>query len=130
ALGREPATVTGGMTFAGGPLNSYALHGLATMVGVLRGAPGSRGLVTSVSGFLTKYGGSTWSTTPPPSPWTAADVTMAAAERCGAHHDEAEQLPGPAVVVARTVEHARNGSTRSVSILEGATGVRTVEIDR
>ena len=29
-------TVTGGLTFAGGPLNNYVMHSIATMVGVLR----------------------------------------------------------------------------------------------
>ena len=33
------STVTGGMRFAGGPWNNYAMHGLATMVDVLRGRP-------------------------------------------------------------------------------------------
>ena len=35
----RPLTVTGGMRFSGGPWNNYAMHGLATMVGVLRGGP-------------------------------------------------------------------------------------------
>ena len=30
-------TVTGGLTFAGGPLNNYVTHSIATMAGVLRG---------------------------------------------------------------------------------------------
>ena len=37
-------TVTGGMTFAGGPWNNYVTHGVATMVGVLREDPGDLGL--------------------------------------------------------------------------------------
>ena len=32
----RPLTVTGGMTFAGGPGNNYGTHSLAAMVGVLR----------------------------------------------------------------------------------------------
>ena len=33
----RPLTVTGGLTFAGGPWNNYVTHAIATMVEVLRG---------------------------------------------------------------------------------------------
>ena len=36
-------TVTGGLSFAGGPWNNYVTHSIATMVGVLRDDPGSVG---------------------------------------------------------------------------------------
>ncbi|MDE0224966.1 MAG: hypothetical protein OXP28_07520 [Gammaproteobacteria bacterium] len=51
----RPLTVTGGMAFAGGPLNNYAMHGIARMTEVLRGTPGEVGLVTGNGGFLTKH---------------------------------------------------------------------------
>ena len=38
----RPLTVTGGMSFAGGPWNNYPCHGIATMAGRLRDDPGSR----------------------------------------------------------------------------------------
>lgn len=52
---REP-TVTGGLTFAGGPANNYVTHSLAAMVGVLREHPADRGLCTAVGWYLTKHG--------------------------------------------------------------------------
>jgi acetyl-CoA C-acetyltransferase len=58
-------TVTGGLTFAGGPWNNYVSHALATMAGVLRADPGSYGLVWGNGGFLTKHAVGVWSTTPP-----------------------------------------------------------------
>jgi acetyl-CoA C-acetyltransferase len=67
ALGLEDGrdlTLTGGMTFAGGPLNSYALHALATLVARLRETPGSLGLVTANGGYITKYAAAIFSTTP------------------------------------------------------------------
>ena len=73
-LGRQ-LTVTGGMAYAGGPLNSAALHGVATMVDVLRADPGSVGIVTAVSGMLTKHGAVALSTTPPADGFTVGDVT-------------------------------------------------------
>lgn len=59
-------TVTGGMTFAGGPWNNYVMHSIATMVEVLRDDPGSLGLCTGNGGFLTKHAFGVYSTEPPP----------------------------------------------------------------
>ena len=47
-------TITGGMSFAGGPLNSYVLHSLAKMVSKIRKTKDSSGIVTGVSGMMTK----------------------------------------------------------------------------
>src|SRR5690606_6315586 len=46
----RPLTVTGGLSFAGGPWNDYVTHAIATMVGVLRADPGALGLVTANGG--------------------------------------------------------------------------------
>ncbi len=59
ALGLDPTrrvTETGGMTFAGGPLNNFVIQAWVEMVERLRRDPGAMGLVTAVSGFLTKQG--------------------------------------------------------------------------
>lgn len=53
--GRAP-TVTGGLTFAGGPANGYVLHALATLVGRLREDPSAYGVSTAVGWYLTKHG--------------------------------------------------------------------------
>lgn len=49
-------TVTGGLTFAGGPANGYVLHALATLVGRLREDPTGFGVSTAVGWYLTKHG--------------------------------------------------------------------------
>src|SRR4029077_19523522 len=51
----RPLTVTGGLSFAGGPWNNYVMHSIATMAERLREAPGARGLVTANGGFITKH---------------------------------------------------------------------------
>ena len=61
----RPLTVTGGLTFAGGPWNNYVGHSLATMQRVLREDPGSIGLVTANGGFLTKHALGVYCTEPP-----------------------------------------------------------------
>ena len=66
-LGKDrPLTVTGGLTFGGGPLNNYVTHAIARMVEVLRASPGEIGLVTSNGGFITKHAFGVYSTEPPP----------------------------------------------------------------
>ncbi|MCU1365581.1 MAG: Acetyl-CoA acetyltransferase, partial [Ilumatobacteraceae bacterium] len=75
-LGIDPAsplTITGGMTFGGGPLNNYTLQSLVAMVRVLRDDPDSDGLVTNVSGMLTKFGASVWSCRPPAAAYRSVD---------------------------------------------------------
>jgi acetyl-CoA C-acetyltransferase len=67
-------TVTGGLSFAGGPWNNYVSHAIATMVERLRADPGSLGLVTANGGFLTKHAFGVYSTEPPPEPWRHADL--------------------------------------------------------
>jgi acetyl-CoA C-acetyltransferase len=63
----RPLTVTGGMTFAGGPLNNYPTHGLATMVETLRNDAGSIGLCTANGGYTTEHAVLLTSTEPPAS---------------------------------------------------------------
>ena len=48
-------TVTGGLTFFGGPYNNYMTHGSAAMTRSLREAPGSVGLLYGQGGFVTKH---------------------------------------------------------------------------
>jgi len=48
-------TVTGGLTYGGGPFNSYVLHAIATVVAKLRAQRGARALVTAVGGFFSKH---------------------------------------------------------------------------
>ena len=116
-------TVTGGMTFAGGPLNSYVLHSTAAMADVLRDDPGSTGLVTSVSGFITKFGAAVWSTEP--GRWRSEDTTAAAREAEPPLADTDD--PGEDVtVLAGTVVHARDGSTSSIEVVETPDGTRSL----
>ncbi|HEX3981306.1 MAG TPA: acetyl-CoA acetyltransferase [Acidimicrobiales bacterium] len=59
-------TVTGGMTFGGGPGNNYGTHAVASMVGELRADPGSLGLVTGLGWYLSKHSVGIYGTEPAP----------------------------------------------------------------
>ena len=67
-LGLDPAgtpTLSGGMAFAGGPFNHFVLQSLGVLGRRLRDEPAELGLLTTVSGMLSKPGLAVWGATPP-----------------------------------------------------------------
>ncbi|MBA3282139.1 MAG: acetyl-CoA acetyltransferase [Acidimicrobiia bacterium] len=101
----RPLTVTGGLSFAGGPWNNYVSHSIATMVERLRGDAGSLGLVTANGGFLTKHAFGVYSTTPPPTAFRHVDA-QADVDRLP-RRELAEVVDGPVTVETSTVVHDR-----------------------
>ena len=71
-------TVTGGLTFAGGPFNSYVMHSLATLVGRLRGDPGSVGVASGIGGYMAKHSWGVYSSEPPAAGYRYEDATSSA----------------------------------------------------
>jgi acetyl-CoA C-acetyltransferase len=61
----RPLTVTGGLTFAGGPWSNYVMHSIATLAELLVANPGRRGLITANGGYLTKHSFGVYGTGPP-----------------------------------------------------------------
>ena len=98
-------TVTGGMAFAGGPFNNFVYQATAEVVGRLRADPGSLGLVTTVSGLLTKPGLAVWSTEPDPDGPLIGDLADLVTGSTGVRPviDTLEAYTGPATVVTYTV---------------------------
>jgi len=70
----NPLTVTGGLTFAGGPLNNYVMHSIATMATILRSQPGEKGFITANGGYLTKHAFGVYSSEPPKKPFQHKDL--------------------------------------------------------
>jgi acetyl-CoA C-acetyltransferase len=101
-------TVTGGMTFAGGPWNNYVMHSIATMVGLLREDPSARGLVTANGGYLTKHAMGIYGAEPPTAGfrWESCQSAVDALPR----REVATDVGGEVDVEAYTVMHARDGS--------------------
>ncbi len=73
----RPLTVTGGLTFAGGPWNNYVTHSIATMAERLIADPGQRGLITANGGYLTKHSFGVYGTEPPTHEFRWEDVQEA-----------------------------------------------------
>jgi acetyl-CoA C-acetyltransferase len=67
-------TVTGGLTFGGGPLNNYVMHAVARLCEVLREERGRIGLCSANGGFLTKHSIVVYSSEPPATPFRFEDV--------------------------------------------------------
>jgi len=61
----RPLTVTGGLTFGGGPLNNYVMHAIARTVELLRANPGGRALITANGGNLYKHAHVVYASAPP-----------------------------------------------------------------
>jgi acetyl-CoA C-acetyltransferase len=101
-------TVTGGLSFAGGPWNNYVSHSLATMQRVLREDAGSIGLVTGNGGLITKHAMGVYSTEPPRSGgyrWASPQDEVDAAGSV----ELATDWAGAVAVEAATVMHDRQG---------------------
>lgn len=121
----RPLTVTGGMTFAGGPLNNFVYQALVAMVHALRTHPGA-GLVTAVSGLLTKQGVSLWSTQRPAQGFAFAEVTGEVREAMGVC-EVVEKATGPATIAGYTVLFDKAGQpVRGVVVADLPDGRRTV----
>jgi acetyl-CoA C-acetyltransferase len=118
-------TVTGGMTFGGGPLNNYTLQSLVKMCSLLREEPDAYGLVTAVSGIVTKFAGAVWSCQPPTEQVTLDDVSDEA--RAGTALVPVDvDYAGEATVAGFTVVHERGAATAAVAVVQTPDGARDV----
>src|SRR5947208_5804881 len=104
---QRPLTVTGGLTFAGGPWNNYVTHAIATMAGLLRRRPDAVGLCTANGGLLTKHAFGVYAAGPPRRGFHT--VNLQAQVDALPTMEAADDYEGPATVEASTVMHDREG---------------------
>ena len=104
----RPLTVTGGLTFAGGPWCNYVTHSIATMAERLRELPGAKGLITANGGYLTKHAFGIYGTEPPASGFRYEDVQAEVDQE--PKTEAADGYSGAATVEAWTVNYGRDGS--------------------
>ncbi len=133
ALGLHPdstPTVTGGMAFAGGPFNNFVLQSMAPVIAAVRADPGSLGMVTTVSGLLTKPGIGVWSGVPDGRPLLLGDLAVEAESATGVR-DVVETLDGydgEATVVTYTVTFEGMDPVRTVALCDTGDGRRCVAL--
>ena len=116
-------TVTGGLTFGGGPLNDYVTHAIARMVEVLRENPDTKGLITANGGILSKHAHCVYSTAPPPKPFCHENVQATVDT---SQDRQVEPNPkGPVVVDGYTVVFDRDHAVRLAASALTQDGKRT-----
>ncbi len=118
-------SVTGGMTFGGGPLNNFVFQATVRMARLLRQHPQETGLVTTVSGLLTKQACALWSATPSVEGWACADVTEQVKQE-SAECELVANYRGECPVVGYTVLYQGLDPWRAVAVFDLPDGRRTV----
>ncbi len=108
----RPLTVTGGLTFGGGPGNNYGSHAVANLVPLLRAEPEAFGLSTSLGWYATKHALGMYSATPPQRPFEHLHphVDLPPSQRALASYT------GPAVVETWTIPWSREGAPEAVVV--------------
>jgi len=106
----RPLTVTGGLSFFGGPGNNYVTHSVAAMVDACRADPGSLGMVTGIGWFLTKHSAGIYSARPPEQGFARVDpaATQATIDATPGRVPTGAYA-GPATVEVTAVQYNREG---------------------
>ncbi len=115
-------TVTGGMSFFGGPMNNYSTHAVASIVPLLRRDAGEFGLVVANGGLLTKHAVAVLSTDPPDNGYRGVDC-QADVDRFRPHAFTREP-EGNIIVESYTVEHDTGAPARAIISGLTRTGAR------
>ena len=97
---QRPLTVTGGLTFGGGPLNNYVMHSIARTVELLRDTTNGKGLVTANGGNIYKHVHGLYGSEPPSKPFQFASV-----------QDEIDELPSREVLATYSGDATIEGYT-------------------
>ncbi len=131
SLGLPPgvtASVAGGLTFHGAPLNNYMTHGAAAMVGAIR-AGAALGLLYGQGGYLTWHHGLVLGRGPAPDGMVLRpfDRQAEADRRRGPAPPVTEAADGPAAVEAFTVVYRPDGQPEhGAVVLRLPGGARTL----
>lgn len=115
-------TVTGGMPFAGGPLNNYVTHSVATMTGLLREDAGSLGLCSANGGYLTKHAFGIYSTEPPKDGFVHQDCQQEIDRVSPIELDAA--YTGAAQIEGYTVMFSADGPEQALAAVRAQSGAR------
>jgi acetyl-CoA C-acetyltransferase len=118
-------TLTGGMSFAGGPYNNYVFQALCRAADLLASGQGKTALVSCVSGLYTKQGFTVLAIESPPNPFSVQDVTVEVDELEPALPVEDRPM-GPGTILAATVLFDGGTPERAVAVIDLPNGHRTV----
>jgi acetyl-CoA C-acetyltransferase len=105
---QRQVTLTGGLTFAGGPGNNYSSHGIATAVTKLREQPEATALCTALGWYATKHACWIYSGRPGKTPYREIDANESV--RRPEPRPATAAYEGPATLEAYTVPFDRDGA--------------------
>lgn len=131
-LGRQ-LTITGGMPFAGGPYNNYVFQSTSRMADLLSDgrqfnnevARGKTGLISCVSGVLTKQAFAVWSNQPARNGFSFHDLT-GEVKRAVEPRKVSMEFTGQASVVGYTSLYEKGTATKGVIVADADDGCRVV----
>jgi acetyl-CoA C-acetyltransferase len=123
----HPMTLTGGLSFFGGPWNNYSMHAIAEAVAKIRENPSQNILINALGWYITKHSVGIYSKKAPAESWQNRDFTTFQAEI------DAQALPEPVAkaegslkVLAYSLYCDRNGEpNKGVVLGEMVDGRRT-----
>ena len=113
-LGISPereVTTTGGLSFFGGPMNSYVIHAIASTVDAVR-ATGKAGFVHANGGYATKHACAVYGSDPPKNDFQREDLQS----EIDTHpiRKVVESPSGDSVLEAYTVMYGREGPEKAL----------------
>jgi acetyl-CoA C-acetyltransferase len=123
----RPLTLTGGLTFGGGPGNNYTSHGIAQLVGALRRDPDTVGLATGLGWYATKHAIGVYASRPPRDrgpdgfAWRNVQADVDLLPQCTVD----SEATGPIRIETYTVTFDREGNPeRGIIVCRTPTGTR------
>jgi acetyl-CoA C-acetyltransferase len=120
----ERLTLTGGLTFAGGPGNNYTSHGIASLVPRLRDQPAAVGMTTGNGWFATKHAIGLYAGRPPEGPGFRSENVQPAVDALPSRAWVTE-ADGDASLETFTVTYDRDGAAeRAIVVARTAKGER------
>jgi acetyl-CoA C-acetyltransferase len=117
-------TLTGGLSFFGGPGNCYALHSLTAMVQALRKDGSKPAMVTANGGVMSKQAVGIYNAAQPVRPWTGAVATGYQAAPVELDHEPS----GKARILTFTQAIVKDATGPATLLLEQENGARALAV--
>ena len=124
----RPLSVTGGLSFFGGPGNNYSMHAIASVVDIIRKDRSLNAMVTANGWYLTKHSIGIYGGSPPVRPWKDRDDSaLQRAIDSRALGEPVKRASGTLTVEAYVIRHDSTGDpVRGTVVGRLADGRRTL----
>ncbi len=118
----RPLTLTGGLSFFGGPGNNYNLHAVVTLCDMIAVGKTTTGMVTALGWFMQKHAAGIYSALPPKNSLETMDIEDQNNFLAGPEPMELDPTPsGTGVIETYTIVYNRDQSP-AYAVIYGKTG--------